>query len=890
MDFRKTEHVVFNSKCDSVMKFLRWTALVAVMILFCTCGRETGIFSDRAYRRQVLQDLEQRREMLARCDALRILDEASLTEREREALQFLYAYMPLGDAVNFDGDYFLRNVRLSEAARERMPWGAIIPVDYYRHFVLPVRVNNEDLDEARGVFYAELSERVQGLSMQEAILEINHWCHEKAVYTPTDSRTSAPLAMICTAAGRCGEESTLLVAALRAVGIPARQVYTPRWAHTDDNHAWVEAWADGEWYFLGACEPEPVLDLGWFNAPASRGMLLHTNVFGRYEGPEQVMRRTPLFTEINITENYAPTASVAVSVIEADGTPAADARVEYKIYNYSELYSIASQQADAQGRTSVIAGRGDALVWASKEGRYGFAKVSFGKDEAVTVTLDKTPGATFASEFCLVPPPESGELPPVTEEQRAENTRRMIYEDSLRNAYTATFRTTAQGEAFARKLGLDATRTAALLVESKGNYAAIEAFLEAAVGAGKGDRALALLEQVSRKDLHDTPREVFDDHLYQAEGDPARIMNPRVGLELLSAYRAYLQEQIPAADAARFREDPQQLVAWCRDSLRMESMHNMRLVPIRPIGVWESRIVDRTSRDLFFIAVCRSLEIPAWRDEVTGKIRYSHAGTDYDVDFEAPEPAPTDYGTLKLTHTPSVAVPDPYYYKHFTLSRIEEGRMRLLHFGEGNTWNGQFREGVRLEAGDYALVSGTRLSGGEVLTELRIFTIAKEAETTVDLVLPAEQRSGEVYGTFDTELEFQTLDGQTRALHASMGDGCCVVGILGAGEEPTNHALNDIAAFREALETAGTPIILLFASEENARRFVADDFPAMPSTLQFGIDATGELRTRLVAGAGLTRDELPIVAVTDGFGRILFRSSGYSIGLGERLVKELAAQ
>lgn len=69
-----------------------------------------------------------------------------------------------------------------------------------------------------------------------------------------------------TAYGRCGEESTFTVAALRSVGIPARQVYTPRWAHTDDNHAWVER-ADGEWYFFGACEPEPVLNLGWFNAP-----------------------------------------------------------------------------------------------------------------------------------------------------------------------------------------------------------------------------------------------------------------------------------------------------------------------------------------------------------------------------------------------------------------------------------------------------------------------------------------------------------------------------------------------------------------------------------------------------------------------------------------------
>ena len=62
---------------------------------------------------------------------------------------------------------------------------------------------------------------------------------------------------------------------------------------------------DGEWHFLGACEPEPVLDLGWFNAPAARGMLMHTRVFGRYEGPEQVLSQSACYTEINVTSNYA---------------------------------------------------------------------------------------------------------------------------------------------------------------------------------------------------------------------------------------------------------------------------------------------------------------------------------------------------------------------------------------------------------------------------------------------------------------------------------------------------------------------------------------------------------------------------------------------------------
>ena len=114
--------------------------------------------------------------------------------------------------------------------------------------------------------------------MRDAILEVNHWCQEKVTYCPSDARTSSPLSCVSQAIGRCGEESTFTVAALRSVGIPARQVYTPRWAHTDDNHARVEAWADGKWFFLGASEPAADLNIAWFNARA-KGMLMTTKVF-----------------------------------------------------------------------------------------------------------------------------------------------------------------------------------------------------------------------------------------------------------------------------------------------------------------------------------------------------------------------------------------------------------------------------------------------------------------------------------------------------------------------------------------------------------------------------------------------------------------------------------
>lgn len=330
-----------------------------------------------------------------------------------EAIDFLYSSMSLPDKADYSREFYRENVDASLKAREEMPWGKIVPEREFLHFVLPVRVNNENLDMSRPAFYAELRDRVKNLPMKDAILEVNHWCHEKVTYKPSDGRTSSPLSSVSQAIGRCGEESTFTVAALRSVGIPARQIYTPRWAHTDDNHAWVEAWADGQWYFLGACEPEPVLNLAWFNDPASRGLLMSTNVAGDYRGPEEVLLKEPLTTRINVTSNYAPTATLDVKVVNPDGTPANGAKVNFCIYNYAEYYPAVTKKADADGKASLNGGLGDMIVWATNGTRYGLAKGKPGSD-TLTVTLDKDPAYNGSFTFDIIPPRAASTPPAVT--------------------------------------------------------------------------------------------------------------------------------------------------------------------------------------------------------------------------------------------------------------------------------------------------------------------------------------------------------------------------------------------------------------------------------------------------------------------------------------------
>ena len=854
----------------------------SLFALTLTAGAQGSFITDTQYRAGMESLFHQRIKTVGK--KFYNTKKEKLTADEQEALKFLYAYMPLADVTDYPTSFFADNVRLSFKARNEMSWGKNVPELLFRHFVLPIRVNNEPLDASRAYFYKELKNRIKNLSMHDAILEINHWCHEKVTYQPADARTSSPLQTLRTATGRCGEQSTFAVAALRAMGIPARQVYTPRWAHTDDNHAWVEAWADGKWYFLGACEPEPVLNLGWFNAPASRAMLMHTRAFGNYNGPEEVLQRTNNFTEINLTSNYAPTAEVKFEVKDTDGKPVSGAKVEFKIYNYAEFYTAVTKQTDAQGRTSLSAGMGDLLIWASKDGNYGYSKASFGKDNTVTITLnhnmlsDKSKASFEEETFNIVPPAENAKTPYVSDEMRKENNRRFAYEDSIRKAYTATFLTKEQAE----KIN---PRAAEYLVKSRGNKQTIIDFL--ARHKDNEARALGILATLSDKDLRDIPTEILEDNFTAKTNQ----LSPRVEDEMISIpFKNYLEKAFADKTAEMFRKDPTALVAWINKNIRIASEYNALHIAQTPVGVMESKTTDERSRDIFFVDVARSLGIEARKDVVTGKVQYMKDGKWMDVKFDSKEQATAPTGKFVLTYEPSAFLDAPKYYNHFTISRIVNGSPQLMNFeegqadmGNGTCWSNTFKNGYSFDTGTYMLTTGTRLASGSVLAATRIFNIEKGKTTTLPLDIRQDANDVSVIGQFNSE-SIISKDGKDVSILSQTGRGYYILAVLGVGQEPTNHALHDIEKERAAFESWGRPVVLLFESEADAKKFQKDEFGSLPSTVQYAIDKNGAIREQIAREMKLqSKTQMPMFIIADTFNRVVFSSQGYTIGLGEQM-------
>ncbi|MBR5238105.1 MAG: transglutaminase domain-containing protein [Paludibacteraceae bacterium] len=914
----------------SIIKLL-FVALVATMFVACNGSH---FINDKAEREEVKTDFENRKAKINAEELYSVFNE-KLTQKEREALTFLYAYMPLGDIACYDGNFFLKNVQTSLRARAEMPWGKSIPEREFRHFVLPVRVNNENLDSARWIFYEELKPRIQHLSLYDAILEVNHWCHEYVTYTPSDARTSSPLASIKTAYARCGEESTFLVAALRSVGIPARQVYTPRWAHTDDNHAWVEAWVDGKWHFLGACEPEPVLNLGWFNTPASRGMLMHTKVFGKYDGPEEVMQRTPLFTEINVIDNYAPCSRAEVVVTDEEGNTIEGANVEFKLYNYAEFYTVARKTTDANGRTFLTAGNGDMIVWATHNGNFAFTKLTFGTDSIIRLQItdnrvqitdnsslliphfiaegSKTVGSSFHID--IVPPREWANLPTVTDEQRAENNRRFAYEDSIRNAYIATMFDEAEARIYVDsqmyKYIENPYDIADILVASRGNHATILEFLERVDGYEIGDK-VDFLFNLSAKDMRDITTEVINDHYEWFDSIAERqsasytcisryIRNPRVANEMLTPYRSFFRNAIDEEQRIQYRENPMLLVDWVRQNIAIDPECNLGGAPIQPMGVWKARTADALSRNIFFVALARSLDIPARIDEVTGKVQLVNNNYTFtDINFESAEQTTTPQGKLVATFQPTKTQSDPKYYYHFSISKItDEGRLQLLNYDEGESgmeqgaaWSNLLKNGTTLDCGNYLMVTGSRLANGGVLAQMNFFTIEENQTTQTELVMRQSTDQVQVIGSFNSESlynKYEAQDNSQCSILSTTGRGYFVIGIIGYGDEPTNHALRDIANVANELNDWGRPMILLSPNSDLANKTFSSDLIATLNSqltnLNLGIDIDGAIQNQIIQEMKLANATLPIFIIADTFNRVVFCSQGYTIGLGEQLVK-----
>ena len=314
-----------------------------------------------------------------------------------------------------------------------------------------------------------------------------------------------------------------------------------------------------------------------------------------------------------------------------------------------------------------------------------------------------------------------------------------------------------------------------------------------------------------------------------------------------------------------------------------------------PEGVWKARVADKHSRDIFFVAAARSMGVPARIEPVAKKVQYYKDGW-VDVDFEAAVQSNAKQGKVVASYTPIKALQDPKYYSHFTIAKVlDNGTLQTLDFesangadmGTGDTWSALLKKPLTLDEGNYMLVTGTRMANGSVLSEISFFTVNAGKTTNIKLEMRESKDEIQVIGNFNSENKFTLAEsGEETSLLATTGRGYYIVAILGARQEPTNHAMRDIAAVKSDLEAWGRQMVLLFPDEKGWKSFDAKEFGELPNCITYGIDTNHAIQNEIVAAMKLSNaHQLPIFIIADTFNRVVFVSQGYTIGLGEQLMK-----
>ena len=826
--------------------------------------------------------------------------EVVLQREEREEvrffLKFLLAYMPLHDLADYSPQFFLNHVRQTLMVREQMPWGRKVPAELFLHFVLPYRVNNENIDESREVIYEYLYPRVKDLGMEAAVLETNYWCHEQATYIGTDIRTVSPLTLMRTTLGRCGEQSTLAVAALRSIGIPARQVYTPRWAHCDSNHAWVEAWADGDWHFLGACEPEPVLDEGWFRSPSRQAMLVNTRVSADYSGPEEVCSDHPWYAEINMLDRYAEVREITVTVKDSEGR-AAEAEVHFQVYNYAEFSTIVIKKTDHEGCVRLRTGYGDLLVHARGPKGWGLRRIDVRESGCFELALGEHPEAGTVTEFDMVPPAAAAAVErSVPEEVRRDHEKRVKEGTRIRTSMLEGFKASVPAGHLASELGLPEEETASLLEKARGNAGEIAAFLRETASEER-ELALRLLGSLRDKDLTDTFRPTLVDHLQAVQKFSreemeealfdAYVLCPRVHFEMLTPYKRFFQEAFPAEQQEVFRNEPQLLARYVADEVAVNNEIDRYKGMAAPAGAYRLRLTDSLSRDILFVAAARSLGIPARLEPLLLQPQFWKDGSWHDATLDQEKSTNYREDTLRKAGirflAPEEAGTEPAeaaYHLNFTVGRLEEGLYRTLGlpFGEKEV----YAKPYEVLPGSYRLITGTRQRDGSVKVRCCFFELQPGEQKELQLVFRKEAEERVVIAEIGREA-VSALPGARPS--GELGGGAAAWVWLEPEREPSKHLLRELRELAADLAELKCPVYVMASDRGGIQAVPAEDLPA---TVNLIIDsAEAGLKQLQEALPAAVTSERPVTVVADQEGRVTMLSKGYKLGTGREMLQSL---
>ena len=170
------------------------------------------------------------------------------------------------------------------------------------------------------------------------------------------------------------------------------------------------------------------------------------------------------------------------------------------------------------------------------------------------------------------------------------------------------------------------------------------------------------------------------------------------------------------------------------------------------------------------------------------------------------------------------------------------------------------------------LTTGVRLADYSVLSHTAFFRVTADSTTVVPLRLRDPGARAYVWGMFNSG-PFIPVAARGYYLVAELGD----------WDEATRECLRQLDEVQPLLESWGQPVFVTGpAGERLLTKTDARPLSQLSHLVSFD-DADGAIQTDLLTGCRLPSPVLPLVAIADGWGRIVYVSRGADPTLAENL-------
>ncbi len=815
-------------------------------------------------------------------------------------LKHFYAYLPLSDVADYDFDLYLDYAQHAADLYEESPYSRQLSDESFINYVAVPRINTEDLTKCRSYFYNLVSERIAGKDLLDAAIELNNWCYEQATYHSTSERTASPITVYKGGYGRCGEESTFYCSVLRSVGIACRQVYVPRWSHSDSNHAWVEVFDGQKWLFTGACEPKPVFQNGWFTYAASRAMVIHNRCFSPFvaEG-EEVIGKEGAVTINSSARYYSEQKQIRIKTKDKQNNNIAGAKVMFEIINGSELFPIATIVTDDNGDGEIKLGYGTVVVRAlykSEKGLWETEKIIEVADtDTLTMILDnrKSNNSSDWNHFTITAPKSCDVYGiELSKDQEKYQDERNSKADVIRQRKHEL--TKEQREYLLKYQGH--TQLERAIKMSYGNFDEIKVFLDQNYDVTQKERMLACLSQ---KDLRDVRADVLISHMeafgaeeafytkngncsekvsnipvdaenhadeadisaefYHAANDfyAEYVVSPRIYIERLTKYRDDIRTFIGANTDFNVPED---IWKYIEENITVSNSEEYDSIYTTPAALLKTGRGTDLSRQILFVAMCRTYGFAAAFDRSYKKAAFIRDGkfiyAQAEISASARLSLVSDSGEL------------PAYFEKYTLCyRAEDGtditlESPELFMNKGNQIT------INIVPGRYRLINCNREASGNIEAATLDFDIKPAQEMTI-VLKEIKTRLGEVE-KFSCNIE-------------NIKEGTPVV-FVAPGQEPTEHVLNELIELHGVGKHFEKDLILYLSDEQKKEQ------KTLQKVLKFE-DWKTELRSDkdslllkgILGAENESQLKYPYVFYKCNDSQLGFLGKGYSVGIVDRL-------